>query len=508
MSSIAKNTISNVVFTLTKGVSGLLMIPVFVSLIGKEDYGIVVLIMSIIGYTELFDVGLKMALVRNLTTEAHNEQSESQIFIAALAGSMVYFFVSALFLSAAIFLFGARLGLPVEEVQSPLLYGFALLFLLINIINPIFSALIISKNRLDLVNYRAAIFTVLGLGLTLIIVSITGWTYRGWMLAVLISKMLEFLVILKASLALYPKLSLRISLYSGERLRSLLSFGWKILVAKWNRKMKFDSDPIVISYFLGPAALALYRPGAAIVQSLRPLITSLSGQLYVTAASAEKNKDAKTMRMIFLTGSKFTLLAYLPVFFVLLFLGDFILTLWLGKAFNTEDLRLIYRTIICWSLIDFFFYMEGSSTSVLFGINKLNLMVRLDFLLGLINLTCSVLLLKYSDFGILSVMLPGVLIEFFSRSFFFINTANHIGISFFQCLKQYFFPLVLVFLLLAFPLSVVSTLSLSEWQKVLLDFCLIALIFPLATWRIALNQEEKSMILSKTASIRRIFSPR
>lgn len=503
MSSIARNTISNVVFTLVKGTSGLVMIPVFIALIGKENYGIVVLILSIIGYTELFDAGLKMALVRNLAAEKHNEHSQNEIFVAALAGSGLYFLVSGLFLSASIFIFGKGLGLPEAEVKGPLLYGFSLLFLFINIFNPIFSALIISKNRLDIVNYRAAFFNVMGLGMTIFLVWMTGWTYRGWMLAVLISKILELLVILHISRRFFPEIQFRPSLFSWQKLRSLLSFGWKILIAKWNRKMKFDSDPIVLSYFLGPASLALYRPGAAIVQSLRPLITSLSGQLYVSAATAVKNKDMETVRKIFLTGSRLTMLAYLPVFFCLIFLGDFLLDCWLGNAFRADELVLIYHTVICWAIIDLFFYTEGTSSSILFGINQLSLMVRLDFLLSLLNLLCSVMLLKYSQFGLLSVMIPGVIIEFFSRTFFFFNTAYRIGLSFSYCWKNYFFPIILVFLFTGLPLAIFQGIVLPGWQRFFALIAIILLIYPTAAWKIALSENEKNMILSKFRRFRK-----
>lgn len=492
--NIFRNTFSNVLFTLTKGISGLLVIPVLIKLIGKEDYGVVLLIMSIIGYTELFDAGLKMALVRNLTAESHDEHSQSEIFVAALAGSFVYFFISAAFLSCAIFFFGVKLGLPATEVHGGYLYGFTFLFLLINILNPIFSALIISKNRLDLVNYRSATFTIIGLGLTIAMVWITGWSYRAWMLATLISKIIEFLVIFRISFIFFPNLRLDPSLFSQRKLRSLLSFGWKILIVKWNRKMKFDSDPIAISFFMGPAALALYRPGVALVQSIRPLVTSLSAQLYVTASTAEKNKDRKTMRKIFLTGSKLTFLVFLPVFFVLFYSGEFLIDLWLGNSFSSSEIKQIYQVMLGWLFIDLFFYLEGSSYSVLFGINKLDFMIKTDFLISIANITFSVLLLKYSDFGILSVLIPGLMIELFARVGFFMYTARQIDISMKSCLKDYLIPLLMVFGMIFIPLSLVQAQQIAFMAGILILFLLTGLIYPFLAWKLGLSPEERILI--------------
>jgi len=495
--NVARNTISNVVLSLSKGLAGLFLIPFFVAQVGKENYAIIVLILGIIGYAYIFDLGLKQALVRNLSAEKQEEHEENELFATALAGSLLYFLASFIFLLLVMVLFGRSFGIPDAVLHSSAIYIFIFLYLLVNIISPVFSALLLSKNRFDLVNYRASFFSLLGIGLTILLVWLTDLSYYAWMLAALVSKILELLVLLVLVKKYFPHLEIHVRHYRRSRLGSLLSFGWKMLISKWNRKIKFDSDPLIISYFMGPVAVALYRPGAALVQSIRPIVSSMAGQLFVSASKAHRDENKKALRALLFFGSKFTVLAYLPVFFLLLFLGDWIIELWLGRVYQAEDLRLIFRVMVLWSLIDLFFYLEGSSYSVLFGIDQLDFMIKADFMISLLNIAASVVLIKYFNAGLTGVLIPGVCIELFARIGFFINTAKRIGITLKECLMEYFIPLFLAFVLVFVPLWLVHLQHFTPWIRISSVVVILALFYPMLCWKLALNHEERTLLSSR-----------
>jgi O-antigen/teichoic acid export membrane protein len=495
--NIVRNTFSNIFLSISKGLAGLLIIPLFIRLIGKQDYGIIVLIMGIMGYAELFDVGLRPALVRQLSAEKLDDQEANGIFNSAIVGSFLYFAAAFLLIAPLVWFFGQSLGIPAPELHSLWFYLFLFFYLFLQILSPIFSAVLISKNRFDLVNFRAGVFTIFGLFFTIFLVWITGLSYEAWMLSSLISKMLELITIFLLCRKYHPALHVRIRNYSGEKLRSLLSFGWKMLVSKWNKKIKFDSDPIILSYFLGPASLALYRPGAALVQSIRPIVSAMSGQLFVSASHAHRDQDKNRLRLILFSGSKITVLVFLPVFFVLFFSGEWLISLWLGKSFSVSEMNQIYQVMLGWLVIDLFFYLEGSSYSVLFGMNKLDFMIKADFLISIANIVCSVLLLKFSDLGIISVLIPGLLLELFARVGFFFHTAKQIGISILSCLKDYLLPVFFVFGLVFIPLWFLQASHISFLSGLIILAFLTGLFYPFLAWRIGLSAEERTLLSQK-----------
>jgi O-antigen/teichoic acid export membrane protein len=495
--SITRNTISNLVFTLTKSFSGLILIPLFVGQVGKENYGIIVLLLGLVGYAELFDLGLKPALVRNLTAEKNDENAENKIFITALVGSFIYFIVSAIFLISAIWFFGVKFGIPAEVVKSPIIYLFVTFYFLINIVSPIFSALLISHNRFDLVNYRASFFSILGILLTLLLVWLTNLSYYAWMIATLLSKTMELAVLFFLSQKFFPNLKFNFTFYSYTKLKHLLTFGSKQLVAKWNKKIKFDSDPLILSYFLGPASLAIYRPGSAIIQSIRPIISSMAGQLFVSASKAHRDQNKEKLRLLLVTGSKFTVLAYLPLFFTFYFYGESLISLWLKTAYSIEDIHSIYQILILWSFIDLFLYVEGSSYSVLFGINHLDLIIKIDLVISILNILCSIVLVKYFNFGVLGVLLPSIATEFFVKIGLFIYTAQKIGITLGDCLNNYFVPLLSVFTIIFTALWASHQLNLSLCFEVLIFITITICLYPTLAWKFTLSSEERKLFLIK-----------
>ena len=495
--SVVRNTLSNIIFSVCKSISGLILIPIFVGQVGKDNYGIIVLLLGIVGYAELFDLGFKPALVRSLTAEKNEERAENSIFITALVGSLIYYTISVVFLLLGICFFGAHFGIPIEVINSPIIYLFVTIYLFINIVNPIFSALLISQNRFDLVNYRAGFFSILGIILTIILVYVTNLSYYAWMIATLASKAMELVVLIFLSKKFFPNLRFNFSLYSKNRLKSLLTFGSKLLVSKWNKKIKFDSDPLVLSYFLGPASLAIYRPGSAIVQSIRPIISSMAGQLFVSASKAHREQNKEKLRLFLISGSKFTVLAYLPLFFLFYFLGEFLINFWLKSAYSIGDIHLIYQVLIFWSLIDLFLYIEGSSYSVLFGINELDLIIKIDFLISILNIICSILLVKYSDLGILGVLIPSIITEFFVKIGLFIYTAQKIGITFIDCLRNYFGPLILIFTTIFALLWISHQQNLSTWFEILIFVTINVSLYPILAWKFVLSDEERRLSSAK-----------
>jgi peptidoglycan biosynthesis protein MviN/MurJ (putative lipid II flippase) len=223
----------------------------------------------------------------------------------------------------------------------------------------------------------------------------------------------------------------------------------------------------------------------------------MAGQLFVSASKAHRDENKKALRALLFFGSKFTVLAYLPVFFLLLFLGDWIIELWLGRVYQAEDLRLIFRVMVLWSLIDLFFYLEGSSYSVLFGIDQLDFMIKADFMISLLNIAASVVLIKYFNAGLTGVLIPGVCIELFARIGFFINTAKRIGITLKECLMEYFIPLFLAFVLVFVPLWLVHLQHFTLWIRISSVILILALFYPMLCWKLALNHEERTLLSAR-----------
>jgi O-antigen/teichoic acid export membrane protein len=223
----------------------------------------------------------------------------------------------------------------------------------------------------------------------------------------------------------------------------------------------------------------------------------MAGQLFVSASKAHRDQNRERLKLLLVTGSKFTVLAYLPLFFTFYFYGESLISLWLKTAYSIEDIHSIYQVLILWSFIDLFLYVEGSSYSVLFGINHLDLIIKIDLVISVLNIICSIVLVKYFNFGILGVLLPSIATEFFVKIGLFIYTAQKIGITLGDCFNNYFVPLLSVFTITFIALSLSHHLNLSFWPELLIFITTTICLYPILAWKYTLSDEERKLFFAK-----------
>lgn len=426
------NTLSNIILTFSKFMLGILLVPVLIGALGKESYGFIVVLLSIIGISDFFDLGIRQSLIKAVASvKGENRQAIAGYFSNAIIAYHIIFLLASVAVISLFYGLGSFFNLdniPGSLFRSEVIL-FLILYIYIGLVQSAYSGLIVSANRFDLNNYRSAFFSIISIVVLIVEVKYFNAGIRGWIYTTLIFKFFELLALMQLKKKLYPAVHFNSSLYNFKSMKELASFGGIIFLATWNKKIKFDSDPFLISHFMTPAAMVLYRPGTSLIQNIRPVISAFAGQLYVSATQANAENDSEKVKKIFLTGTRFTALLCIPFLTFFCFAGKEILSLWLGRLLSTEELQVCYYVLVGWCLIDFFFYLEGSSFSVLFGIGKLKHMIYLDFVIAVANICTGILLFYFFKLGVLSVIIPGVVIELFARLYFLFYTGTQVEVT-------------------------------------------------------------------------------
>lgn len=490
------NTLSNIILTLSKFVLGVLLVPVLIGELGKESYGFIVVLLSIIGISDFFDLGIRQSLIKAIAgLDNHNKDKTGNYFSNAVIAYHIIFLFAAIAVLAIFYGMGAFFKLdkiPANLYQFEIIL-FLVIYIYIGLIQSAYSGLIVSANRFDLNNYRSAFFSISSLVFLIVEIKIFHIGIRGWIYTTLIFKFFELLALMQLKKKLYPKLHFNPSQYNFKSMKELISFGGIIFIATWNKKIKFDSDPFLISHFMAPAAMVLYRPGTSLIQNIRPIISAFAGQLYVAATQANANNDAERVKKIFITGTKYTALLSIPFLVFFCFAGRDILSLWLGKLLNQEELETCYRVLVGWCLIDFFFYLEGSSFSVLFGIGKLKHMIYLDFVIAVVNICTGIFLFSFFNLGVLSVIVPGVIIELFARLYFLFYTGTQVNVSWKNIISKILLKVLWVLLpTVLLSLVIFYTAPAGIILRLIYAGAVISLIWIIAVFNFGLGIEERN----------------
>jgi O-antigen/teichoic acid export membrane protein len=131
-----------------------------------------------------------------------------------------------------------------------------------------------------------------------------------------------------------PGLHLSVRLAGWSDAREMVGFGGKSMLAVVSQVILYQTNSLLIMWFLGPAALALYARPAALVRHAGRFVAKFAYVLSPTASALQASTDRDALRNLLVMGTRYALYMALPMILVLTLLGGHILRLWMGDRYD------------------------------------------------------------------------------------------------------------------------------------------------------------------------------
>jgi O-antigen/teichoic acid export membrane protein len=316
-------------------VIGLVLTPVLVIGLGKEAYGIWVVVGSLALYRQVLQLGLAAATPKYIAEYAaldDDVQLRSSITtsfwllagpgaLALLAGlAFVPFFPD-------LFDISPDLREPAQILLVLIVIDFALA-----IPGDAFGSTLIGLQRFDLLNW------------TLIVVSVL--TAAGWAIAILAGGGLVAMGVVSLSLSLggqlaryliarrlVPGLSLSPRLIDRKLVKPLAALSVWLAIDDAAFIIINRIDAIVVGLVVGLEAAAIYGIGQKLVLAISGLVSPISVLFYPHSAELAARRDYDGLRDSLLTGTRIVLGISFPIAIALSVLAGPILEAWVGPGF-------------------------------------------------------------------------------------------------------------------------------------------------------------------------------
>lgn len=324
----------------------LLMVPLAVHYLGKQQYGLWVAISSFVGMLSFMDGGIGNAVI-NLVAHASGEKADnlnkivSTAFFSLMALAVIG---SLLFLAAFPFVSWAKLLGVVESVpQADLnivvitvgLFFFLSMFL--TLVGKIQRGL--QQGNLDnfwngLAAFLSLLFVYLAIeknaGLTGFVVA-----YLGGSMVAYLGSNIHYLLIYK------KELRPRLSNVESKIAKNLFTVGGMFFIVQITGAIQAQADNVIIANMLGAEAVTNY----AICMKLFLMVPMVFGLLLTPLWPAYREalavSDMGWVKRIFLKSMRWALLLSIPSAFVLVMLGGNIIEIWVGhEAMPSTELLL------------------------------------------------------------------------------------------------------------------------------------------------------------------------
>ena len=336
------NSLLNLMPTIVGVIVSVITVPLYISLIGSDRYGALLVGFVLLGYFGNVDFGLGRAITQRLSSSRGGDPVEkaSIVWSALIGGAGVAALGAVLVFVAANVFFGtffeAAAGLKAEAQQASWLFA---LCVPVIIFTGVSSGAIVALERFGTVSAATVVGNLLSQTLPLLAAA-THSADLSWLLGASVLGRLAALMMLMASMwRIYLRgQALNVS---RQQLRSLFRYGSWIMVSAIISPLMVMSDRLVIGASVGAAAVVAYSVPFQIASRTALLPNSLAQALFPRLASQTQERSLALGRLSVVVSGQL----YAFVVVGLVCLAGPLLKLWLGDALDARSI-LIGQIII------------------------------------------------------------------------------------------------------------------------------------------------------------------
>jgi O-antigen/teichoic acid export membrane protein len=381
--------------------------PVMVHKLGVEDYGVYILVNTIMAFLSLLDLGLGVALVKYISqyqAEGNHEGLKNLLnsayclyFAIGVLGFGIYVILGKFFLQ--IFHITGQ-----SQQHILVVFSLAAVLFFLNSINQMYAIVPAALQRFD-------ITTKINLSqLTVFNLSILVAVLFGYKLKVIL--FLNVITVLGMLLAfrwqlkkVLPEIRLRF-VWSRNEVVKAYKFGLLAAANNLASNSLIQLDRFVIPIFLGPASLSYYSLPGNVAQKTGGIVGSLAGALFPMTSSLVGEGEHDHLKIIYRKVMRNATLMAAACTMAIISFAYQILYYWLGKDFADKGWLILIIVAVTYFLLALFTILQN----FLLGMNKVKFLMFTSLGFAVLNIIFLVLLVpKFGIVGAAWAYLAGVL---------------------------------------------------------------------------------------------------
>ncbi len=373
--------------------------PLMVRCLGSSEYGVWVILNTVVFYVGFLDLGLYNALVKYIAEYLGREKYDD--LNKVVRASITIYFVTGLS-SLALCLFFSNVIAGVFNIP-PHLAGIARLAmpllglkLLIVFVSTPLKGIFEGHQRYDIMNGVAVIFRILNAAATVVLV-FSGFGIIALIVTGIVTACTELLCNVFLVKRLYPGISFRWGPLDKKTLKTLLHFSFWSLLYNLAFEGGVELEKLVIPILFSAAYATHYAIALTIASVLFFATTPVVQVFFPRASELNSADDKRQLRQLLIYGSKYTTAIALPIFTSLFILGEPIIARLFGREYVEITVPVLKYTLACYLTTNLFF----TAITILTGLGKLKYLF--SFMLTGAVLIALITAASFEYLGVISV---------------------------------------------------------------------------------------------------------
>lgn len=477
---------------------GLFYTPIMIRILGQNEYGLYQLVLSVVNYLNLMNLGFNGAYIRYyVLAKTKNDENE----VANVNGMFmrVFLVISFLCLCAGVLLLSNIGVLGNQLTENDYVIARKLLIILvinlaISFPNSLYVAYMSANERFV---YQKAVGIILNIAIPVLNIPML---YLGYGSVGVVSATLILTIIrLVANIwYCYSKLHMKVNMQYFDKaiFKELLGYTFFIFLSDIVDQLNSNIDKFLLGRIIGTIPVAIYSVGF----NLKNYYISVSWivpEMFVPKANrlAIDDSHEKELTNIFIQVGKINNYLMLLILSGFVLVGRQFISLWVGNEYDTS----YYATII----LMFAGYIPAIQT---LGVNIQNAknMHRMRsvvyFIIACINVILSVLLI--SKWGVIGTCLGTLFATLLGHGLFmnwYYNKKIGLNILFFW--KEMIRWMVPVFLMTVIGKLIVSHFVIDSWFKLIAIACVYGCVYIIVLYLLGFDNNQKNSVKIKLKTI-------
>ena len=485
-----KSSTSLVALLISSVVIGLFMMPFLVHSLGDEQYGIWILVGSIIAFYEIMDLGLSSAMQRFLIRAMHGEElEESNISLSnsiALTTGIALIFM----LATSIIVFFAPAFTDSETNARTFQITIAILGARAAIQFPLFPyyGVLLAHYRQDVIGYIQLLSLYSRTALTILFVT----NGHGIITIAIISSLTQIagsILIVAYSKKLSPEIGFSFKHLKLEKFSEYYHYGKYVFATKLAQKIKFSLDNSVVAATVGLSAVTHYTIAVTLVKYFGNLIGSVFGVISPLLHKYHKLNQWDNLREIFLITTEVTTLTSVMIGGAMITLGDQFIFLWIGTGY--ED---VFLALLILSASAIIINIQQPIDLILYAIAKHKYLAYITSVEAIANLVLSIILAQYIGiYGVaLGTTIPALVNTLILRPKYTCSQLSIPVMIYYKILGKGFFLGLMIFLPGYF---IAQIIEIHSWITLIFFGALLSAIYALFYSRFIMNKKTAAYVI-------------
>lgn len=383
---ILRNTLFNAIGRFWLIGTNLILTPLILSYLGQDRFAVWALVLTLVHYCLLLDLGLGTALVKHFAEcrgrgdgAAFNRYFNSALFFYVVLGGVevltLWPLVDRLTLSA---------GLPPEAAaEAARTFQFGVLGLVFLNLVVLFDAMLKGLQKLEFTNLTAMAVSIPNVTGSYWVLR-RGWGLEGLALVAAGVFCLQAIMLAVLSTRSCPELRLSWQDVQGAVIRRLFVFGTSLQVPRIAELVRFHADKVLLAVFVPIRFVTFYDLGSKVGSVIQDLPYILFNALFPAVSHLAGQEDHRRLWLLYERGTKYLLMVSLPLLVGLWLTAHLVLQAWLGYVSASVHTAVLFLSTAYWATI-----AVGMVMTVGAGIGWVKPIMRVGLAQVMLNLALS-----------------------------------------------------------------------------------------------------------------------